>query len=251
MASIVSFHSLRHLLGALATAVLASAPALAAAGGMVVGSGKAVTEQRSVGSFQAVTLTGAMKVVLRQGAKEAVEVRADDNLLPLIETTVVERAGVPTLEIGTRRGASYSTHSRMVVTVDVVQLKALTLTGSGDMAADGLKTADLQVKVQGSGDVDLRRLAADTLGVRIAGSGDMSASGHAGRLDVAIAGSGDLVARDLVADDASVSIVGSGDARIQARKTLAVTIAGSGDVDYTGDAAVKTTIAGSGSVKKH
>ena len=62
--------------------------------------------------------------------------RADDNLLPLIETNVVERKGVPTLEIRTRRGASYSTRQPIVVSVGVVDLKALSLNGSGDAVAE-------------------------------------------------------------------------------------------------------------------
>jgi len=43
-----------------------------------------------------------MKLVLRQGAREGFELRANDNVLPLIETQVVDRGGVPTLEIGTK-----------------------------------------------------------------------------------------------------------------------------------------------------
>jgi len=69
----------------------------------VVGSGKLANEARAVGRFQAIRLSGSMNLVLRQAGKEAVDVRADDNILALIETTVSNRAGVPTLEIGPRR----------------------------------------------------------------------------------------------------------------------------------------------------
>jgi len=216
----------------------------------VIGSGKLATEQRPVGSFQAVTLNGSMKVVLRQSGKEAVEVTADDNLVSLVETTVVDRGGVPTLEIGTKPGASFSTRSRMVVNVDLATLKSLTLVGSGDIVADTLKAGDLQVQIDGSGDVQLRRLDAGKLAVSLSGSGDVVATGRTAKLDVSIAGSGDVTMRELESDDVRVSIAGSGDARVNARKTLSVSIAGSGDVDYTGDAAVKASVAGSGSVHR-
>jgi len=219
--------------------------------GQVKGSGKIATERRAASDFRAVHLAGAMKVVIRQSGKEAVEVSADDNLLPMIETKVVTLDGVPTLEIGTKKGASYTTRNRMVVTVDVIDLKSVAISGSGDVVADGIKTGELKLKITGSGDARMNQLDAGAMAVHVAGSGDVALAGKSGRLSISIAGSGDVTTRDLAAEDVSVSIAGSGDARVNARKTLDVSIAGSGDVDYTGDAVVKTSIAGHGSVKKH
>ena len=218
--------------------------------GAVTGSAKVASEQRPHSGFQAVAVKGSMDVVLRQSAKESVEVRADDNLLPLIETTVVDRDGVPTLEVTTKKGVRISTRSKITVTVDLPTIKVLSISGSGDATGDNLKVGDFQVRIVGAGDVRLRQLSAESLAVKISGSGDVQATGRAGRLGISISGSGDVVTRELEADDVSVSIAGSGDARVNARKTLAVSISGSGDVAYTGDASVKTSIAGSGNVKK-
>lgn len=249
----------RYLLGAMAAGLVlaGTAPAAQAASwiegfgpGRVIGSGKLGSEARSVGSFQAIHLKGSMKLVLRQAGKEAVDVRADDNLLALIETTVVNRAGVPTLEVGTKKGSSYSTHTQMVITIDVVELKAIEISGSGDVVAQGLKTGELNVGIVGSGDVRLRELTAAALGIEVSGSGDVGVTGKTGKLSVSISGSGDVSTQGLEADDVSVSIAGSGDALVNARKTLSVSIAGSGDVAYTGDPALRTSIAGHGSVKK-
>lgn len=44
----------------------------------VEGSGKMQTESRTVGSFQAIDLHASVDLVLRQGTREAVELRADD-----------------------------------------------------------------------------------------------------------------------------------------------------------------------------
>ena len=252
------FASLCRPFAALAAGVLIAAPAFAeqsswwhwTAGNATLGSGKVATETRTVGSFQAIELKGSMKLVVQQAPKESVELRGDDNLLPLIETAVVDHAGIPTLEIDIKRGTSFSTRNPIVVTVNVATLKSLSLSGSGDAVADGLKAGDLQLRVSGSGDVRVRRLDADALMVKVSGSGDVGVSGHAAKLSVSIAGSGDVTTHELQADDVSVSIAGSGDASVNARKTLAVSIAGSGDVAYVGDAAVKASIAGSGSVKK-
>src|SRR5260221_5086148 len=95
--------------GALVACLAAfGAAAHAADGELVRGSGKVAAENRSVAPFRAIHVTGSMQLVLHQGGKETLEVRADDNLLPLIETAVVDSAGIPTLQIGSKMGTSFT-----------------------------------------------------------------------------------------------------------------------------------------------
>lgn len=216
----------------------------------VQGSGKLQTEARNVGSFSAVEVHASMNVVLRQGAREAVELKADDNLLALVETRVISRSGVPTLEIRMRDNTSYSSRNPITLTVDVATLTSLSVRGSGNVSGDGLKLPALKIAVAGSGNVKLQKLSLDEASLKISGSGNAELAGKTGRLGLSISGSGDINTRELEADEVSVNIAGSGDAKVNARKSLNVSIAGSGDVEYTGDATVKTSIAGSGHVKK-
>ena len=218
--------------------------------GGLQGSGKLQTEPRAVGSFSAIELHGSMDLVLRQGAREAVELRADDNLLALVETRVVSRSGVPTLEVRTRDGSRYSSRNPITVTVDVVTLSALSVRGSGNVSGEGLKAPALKIVLAGSSELKLRKLSLDEASLKISGSGNAELSGKAARLSVSISGSGDINSRELEAEEVIVSIAGSGGASVNARKTLGVSIAGSGNVDYVGDASVKTSVAGSGQVKK-
>ena len=218
--------------------------------GSVSGSGKLQTETRAVTGFQAIATHGSIKLVLRQGGREGLELRADDNILPLIETRVVDRGGVPTLEIGSKDGARYSTRNVVVATIDLIGLRALTLAGSSDVACEALKSPVLQIAVSGSGNLRLHQLDVDQLMVRVSGSGNVDFSGRATTLGLKIAGSGDANTRALEADDVAVSVAGSGDVIVNARKTLNVSVAGSGNVAYTGAAAVTSTVAGNGRVKK-
>ncbi len=213
-------------------------------------SGRTQTEVRDVGSFEAIVLRGSITLTLRQGSRESVELRADDKLLPLVETRVVDRAGVATLEIGPKPNSQWRARDDVHVSVDLVRLKALSIAGAGDVVCDALKTPTLKLGIEGSGDVRLRQLATDDLAVSVTGSGDVSVGGRAARLAITIRGSGDVDTAGLESDEVSVAIAGSGDANVTARKTLAVSIAGSGDVRYSGDAVLKTAIAGNGSVKR-
>jgi len=212
----------------------------------VTGSGKLQSQARAASGFRGVSVAGAMTVVLRQGGREGVEVHADDNLLPWIET-VVEGG---TLRIQTRKGARYSTRNPVVVTVDLIHLDELSLGGSGDVVGPGLQASSLGVSVGGSGSVQLLDLQAQSLRVSIGGSGELEASGEVQRLDASVGGSGSVEAAALQADEVSVSIGGSGDVTVHARRKLSASVAGSGDIVYRGDPVVEQSIVGSGSVRK-
>jgi hypothetical protein len=215
------------------------------------GSGKAATESRDATGFSAIDLRGGVNLIVRQGARESVQVSADDNLLPLLQTTIEGNGDNKTLRIQWKPGEPIRTNSKAVVTVDVVRLTGMASSGSGDIAVEAIKTPALSLSISGSSDARLNQLDTAQLTIGIAGSGDVRVNGKTVRLDVSIAGSGDVRARDLAADDVSISIAGSGGASVQANKTLAVSISGSGDVEYSGAAALaKTRVAGSGSIRQ-
>ncbi len=220
-----------------------------------VGSGRAATETRSVGPFDAVAVEGAIDLVVRGGAAPGataqVQVEADDNLLPLVETVVENTARGRTLVLRTQRGQSMSTRRGIVVTLGVATLKSIATAGSGDVRVEALKAPSLRLSIAGSSDARLSGLETDEFELRIAGSGNVVAGGHARRVSVSISGSGDADLGALVADDVQVRIAGSGDASVTANQSLDASVAGSGDVRYGGQpASVKLSASGSGTVSK-
>lgn len=235
----------------LAAALLACTCSWAPLSHSATGSGKPATESREASGFAAISMRGDIDVVVRQGARESVQASADDNLLPLLRTVVEGSGDQRTLRIEWKPGESIRSKSRTLVTVDVVKLGAVSLSGSGDLTAEGLKTPALTLSISGSSDAKLQQLDTERLRISISGSGNVQASGKATQLDVSISGSGDVRTRELAADDVSVAIAGSGDASVNARKTLSVSIAGSGDVEYSGGATVaKARMAGSGTIRQ-
>lgn len=245
--------SLRALLAAPLLALGAALALVAvpqAAQARTVGSGNVVTEARSVGEFQAVAQQGSIDLTVRQGAATSVQVSADDNLLPLLETVVEDGRSGPTLVVRFKRGERISTRSKVRVEIVTAKLVSLASAGSGDVVVEAFSTPSLRLAISGSSDVKLNGLSTDELAISISGSGDVAGSGRAEKLTVGIAGSGDVRLGDLRADDVKVTIAGSGDAAVHAEKALKVSIAGSGDVVYSGNATPSTSVAGSGSVRK-
>lgn len=220
-------------------------------GERVRGNGEVVTEARSLGDFDAISLHGDLNAVVRQAGSVKVELRADKNLLPYLETRVVDGAKGRTLEIGPKRGYDPVGTVPLTVSVDLPSLRAVSIAGSGKVRVEAFKASGrFDGSIAGSGDLQLDGLQADQVFLSIAGSGDVVATGRASELQASIAGSGDVKALGLATNEAKISISGSGDAQVQVAQKLKVSIAGSGDVRYLGSPEVSSSVAGSGSVRR-
>jgi hypothetical protein len=216
--------------------------------GRISGSGEIVEQERAITGFEAVRLGGAIDVRLKPSDRERVTVRADDNLLDLIETTLIP-GPIPALQIDLRSGTSLRVRRRPLVTVEFVKLTELTVRGSGNLRAEQIRGDQLAVSIAGSGDVRIDSLEVDALAVMIAGSGDFRATGRADQQGYRISGTGDVSAGGLVGRVVKLGLAGSGDATVHASDTLEVDIAGSGDVRYRGSPRIVQRIAGSGRVR--
>lgn len=191
----------------------------------VVGSGKVVSETRSVSGFSSVTLQGSAEVDITFGTVESVVVKADDNILPLIETTV--QGG--RLIIATKSNASITTVNPIRVSVTMKTLQGLTLSGSGNMNVSGLVGKDLAIALPGSGNITVK--------------------GTADSLNISLNGSGDIICKGLKARSVTASLNGSGNIQVYASESLDGKILGSGAIHYDGNPAkVSKSISGSGSI---
>jgi hypothetical protein len=190
---------------------------------VIHGSGNAKTESRAVGSFSKIEISGSPDVEVAVGPAASVAVTADDNILPIIETSVEG----DTLKIGSKH--SYNTRVGVKVKITAPALDGVSVTGSGDIRVTGLKAGDMDAGVTGSGDVTL--------------------SGEIEQLRAHITGSGSLQAGELGAKGVRVTVTGSGDATVRAREELDARVTGSGDVRYSGNPTqVQKHVTGSGNI---
>src|SRR6478609_7714192 len=114
-------------LAAASLAVASSAQAWSwnwGSGERVNGSGEIATETRELGAFDGVSLAGSFNVTVRQSPTARFELKTDNNLLPLIETKIVEGSKGRTLEISVKRGYSLSASTTPQITLDMPQLRA-------------------------------------------------------------------------------------------------------------------------------
>lgn len=189
----------------------------------VQGSGVAKTDSREVGTFHQIALEGAADLTVKVGPEPSVSITADDNLIPLI-TTSVENGE---LTISTKE--STSTQLGIKVAITVPSLDKVEIRGAGDVHVEGVHGPRFMASIQGAGDL------------KVLGKVDESAAD--------IAGAGDIDFTGLIAKNSSISIAGSGDVKTYATGTLKAAIRGSGEIGYLGHPkSVEPNILGSGDI---
>lgn len=240
------------LLAALLATKVAGANVLAVPAHASHSSAATERQAREVLPFTAVEASGSMRVILRQGSPQRVEVQASAADQGRVETEV--RNG--SLHIGRRREGRKmwdveKFDGPITVYVTTSTLTAVSVSGSGDLLVEGaLQADDLQVSVSGSGSLKMPQLTARHLTTSVNGSGDATLGGSSPQHSISVSGSGQVRAADLRTDDTSVRVSGSGDARVNAQKTLTAHTSGSGSVLVSGNPQVTSSKSGSGTVKK-
>ncbi len=231
------------------TSLLAAFAVLVFAGGLpakVVGSGKVTTETRGVSGFHGIELLTNGTVMVTQGDAEGLVIEGEDNIIPLVETTVTAKGA---LRIAFKEHEEIRSTKPLVFKVSAKTLDAVEIAGSGDLRSQALKAEHFAVKVRGSGDVGVDHLETGALAVVIDGSGSVKLAGKAASQTVAVNGSGDYEATGLKTATATVEATGSGDCDIAVSDTLVANVSGSGDVSYYGKPAVTKNTSGSGTVE--
>ncbi len=210
------------LLAVLAVAILA----LPVPAAQVQGSGRPETQQRAVHDIYGVAVSVPAEVTVVQGKAEGLEITADDNLLPHIETVV--EGGLLRIRPHDQTSFTSRTPIRVVVTARAPQV--LAVSGSARIVAKSLVLGRIEAKISGSGRIEVS-------------GGTQSFTAH-------VAGAGEVDAARLAAQDGSVAISGSGRIRLSAQRSVSATISGSGDIGYYGDPKVEEHIAGSGRIHR-
>jgi len=193
-------------------------------GSGVRGSGTAKTEQRTVAAFSKVSVDGSMQADITAGTAQIVELKGDDNIVPLITTDVASDE----LRISPKQ--SISPKLDLTARIAVPRLVAFDLSGSTSAAIHGV--------------------ASDAFAISTSGSTHVTAAGTTKRIEIRVSGSSSVDAFELHAEDSRIDISGSADVDVFATGVLDVHISGSGHVRYAGSPReVHKDISGSGTVE--
>jgi hypothetical protein len=199
---------------------------LGACRGGISASNNIVTEERPVSGVHEVVMEGSGTLLIEHGERDTLTIEAADNILPLLTS---DQQG-DRLTLGVTSGTMLWRSGPITYRLTTTDLRALTVSGSGEVTADDI--------------------AGDTFAVTISGSADVDVKGEVGRQEVAISGSGKYLAENLASNVATVRVSGSGDATVRVSDVLSVNVSGSGNVNYVGSPTVRENITGSGDITR-
>ena len=231
--------------------LLMSFSASAQWGKKIRGNGKMVTEERNVGSYDEISVSGWFDVELISGEEGRLTLHGEENLLEYLITEVKNGK----LEIKTRKGYNLQSSSwksgGIRVSVPVEDVRAVSMSGSGDVRGKTKLVSDyMEVVMSGSGDMELE-IESDEMDVTLSGSGDMGLEGSCGKLQVRVSGSGDVNAYGLSAREVEAVVSGSADIEVTATEFIKARVSGSGDIHYRGNPEkIDSKTSGSGSIQK-
>jgi len=189
----------------------------------IAGSGNRKSEKRDLKSFNAIETSGFYEVKVTCQKASSFEIEADDNLLPLIKTEVLD--GV----LMVSNDQDFHSAKSTVLRVSLPDLTRLANHGAGNVT---IMDAD-----------------SNNLELNSTGAASINADGKAKSIAITSAGAGSIDAGNLRAEKASVSLSGAGSVQVYATEQLDVTISGVGSVTYGGNPkTVNKSVSGIGSV---
>jgi putative autotransporter adhesin-like protein len=218
-------HTPKHIraLVAVSGAMTLLAFAQPAAAFELFGSGVSKSENRTPGNFTRIEASGSTILEITAGqSSTVVTVTGDDNIVPLVNTTV----SGDVLHISTE--GIHRTNLPLVVKIGLPTLSGIHASGASKISAINLK--------------------GDHFDLDGSGSTKATIGGAVGRLGIKVSGAGHVDAGGLAVKDADVSTSGAGNVEVNASDKLAVRISGAGKVMYHGHPAVTEHISGAGKV---
>jgi Putative auto-transporter adhesin, head GIN domain len=196
-------------------------------GPRIEGSGRMKTEIRPVETFTAIALSDieSSLLVIERTGEESLSVTADDNLLPILTSTV--KGG--TLRLAAAKGNSFH-GKRPTYRITVNDLRNLYVAGGAAIEASKLHGESLSILVEGAAGGNL--------------------AGRVDDLRVTIRGAGFIGAGELQAKRAKVSVQGAGQVTVNASEELDGEVSGAGIIWYFGSPKLKSEVSGLGMIKK-
>jgi hypothetical protein len=188
------------------------------------GAGEMKTETRQVAGFSRIDVGGGIGLTVRIGPAPSLEVRAQENILPLIASNV-ENA---TLRIHSTQ--AYTTSEGVHVTIVTPTLGGITMNGGSQGQVAGL--------------------AADELAIDLSGGSALTASGTARSVTLKANGGSRGTLSDLAATTVTIDMSGGSTATVRASEEVKGSASGGSRVTVLGDAKLNVQATGGSDVSR-
>lgn len=204
-------------------------------------SGNIVTKDVPVKAFDAIEASGLYELVLTEGAKEAVKIEADDNLINLFSVSnngnklVIDMPELKNHNINSKKKED-GKNLKWRIYVTYTKLKSLDVAIVGSVSATTpIKSDDFEISSKAVGNINLQ-LNANKLNVKNNGVGNIILKGTATNAIVENGGVGKFDGEELVVQTMDINNSGIGSAEVNVEKNLKIKQSFLGKVRNKGNA---------------
>jgi hypothetical protein len=157
---------------------------------------------------------------------ESLEITAEDNILPLVETVV--RSG--TLTLGWRSGTGSISGHGIDIRIDVRELRAVDASGAAHIDVEGIAGRDFTVT--------------------LSGAAQFTGSGTVAELSVDLSGASRARSADLTAHTVTARLSGASTTLLRIVDSLAANVSGASVLEFLGDPRVDASVSDSSIVRR-
>ncbi len=196
------------------------------------GSGNVVTEDFEFADFASVEVFNVFDVEIVQSDSFSVTIRADDNILELVN---VSKNG-ETLSVRLRQGLTISTGVTLEARITMPDLEALDLSGATSGTVSGFRSeGQIDIELSGASNLD-GDLEAGNIDFDVSGASRVTLEGSAAEATIVVSGASRLDLADFPADTAEVIVSGASEATVNVQERIdSADVSGASRLRYLGD----------------
>lgn len=213
------------------------------------GSGNSLKEQRETTPFEGIDVNNAIHVFLTHGNEESVEVEADDNIVPYIQTKVRDRILHITLKGDEIRSFSPKLPMNVYVTIkDLQEVKAHA--ASSVEGKSVFKTEKLELDICSAATLELE-IQAGIVELDVSSAANVTLTGTADKIKADLSGASRWDGSELETLKTDIDMSGASTATVKVKDELQYDVSSASRLVYSGDPRIyKAEVSGAGSVKK-
>jgi Putative auto-transporter adhesin, head GIN domain len=208
-------------------------------------------QERKVGPFNGIDISGAINLYLSQGKEQAVAVSSSEAELMGKITTVV-RNNTLYISLDTK-GMSWKKWSNNQIKAYVTFTDLVKLEASGACnirAASKMKLDDLKLELSGASDFN-GEIETETIRIDLSGASQVTMKGRADKATYLASGASSIKAFDMAVNFCKIDASGASSVRVLANKEISAEASGASSIQYKGEAMIKDfNSSGASSVKR-
>jgi hypothetical protein len=211
---------------------------------VVEGNGIFSTENRETENFTSIEVSNHFSIVLHKSDKAYVQIEADQNLIPLIQTETEDAC----LRIY-HKGIIKSNRD-ILIRIGYTQLNEIDISGAVELfSEDTLYSEKFEIIMSGATAATIY-LQCRMAEIDVSGASDLTVNGSGTEALINQTGASVIRAYGFLAKDVNVRSSGSSQAEIHAISYLQIKASGASGISYCGNPVLKKNISTAASVKK-